>query len=236
MKKSSVGVIAGIAVLVIAGAAVWYFTGQNKTSAPISVIPDPADTRRLEELQAELRDAPDTLSVVEEILKLQVMNPEQVEDALALANAYNGALNDMLMAQIYIAVAECKKGGILNRVMERVEWINRGMRHFDNIHRQWPGNENVYTYQVITYSQFPSILGVYRKAMDLLSVMRDNYRSGEWTLDEAQADRLWLVLRNLREQHPKEAQNREIRDFALNMQESLPLMAERPGAAEAWGD
>jgi hypothetical protein len=238
MKKRSVFFIAGITVLVIAGTAVlvWYFTGRNKTAAPASTLPDPADTRRLEELQAELRNAPDTLSIVEEILRLQVMNLEQIKDALSLAGEYGDALDDMLMAQIYIAVAECKMGGILGNVVEKVRWINRGMRHFDNIHRQWPGSEATYTYQVITYSHFPPIIGVYRDVLDLLSVMREKYRSGEWALDEGQADRLWLVFRNLREQYPKGAQNREIRDFARNMKEGLPLMAERPGAAEAWGD
>jgi hypothetical protein len=236
MKKGSVFFITSIAVLVIAGAAVWYFIGRNKAAVPASTLPDPADIRRLEALQAELRNAPDTLSIVEEILGLQVMNLEQVEDALSLAGEYGDALDDMLTAQIYIAVAECKMGGILDNVVEKVRWINRGMRHFDDIHRQWPESENAYTYQVITYSYFPSILGVYRDVLDLLSVMGENYRSGEWALDEDQADRLWLVLRNLREQYPKGAQNREIRDFARTMKEYLPLMAGRPGAAEAWGD
>ena len=136
------------------------------------------------------------------------------------------------MAQVYLAVAESRMGGIAESVIEKVRWINRGMRHFDDIHRQWPDNEMVYTYQVITCSYFPAILGMYQDVLDQLAVMRENYRAGEWVLDEGQADRLWLTLGNLCEQYPGGEKNREIRDFARNMKDSLPLMAGRPGAAE----
>jgi hypothetical protein len=107
------------------------------------------------------------------------------------------------------------------------------MAHFDRIHKLWPLNEAVYTYQVMTYSNFPSILGIYQEVLDLLSFMGGQYTSGAWELTTGQADRLWTALLNLEERYPKGTESRTIRAFAVDMKNSFPLMASRPGADEA---
>jgi len=239
MKKRTILIII-ITVLVICGATftVLHFSGRGKTNTATNAgNQSPADIIRLEKLREELEAVgvagdSDNIAIIEKILKLQVMDLDLPEDAIATAEQSGELLQNTCMAQVYIAVAECKMAGIAENVVEKVRWVNKGMRRFDTIQRQWPENEDVYTYQVMTYSNFPSVLGIYQDVLDLLSLMKEQYTRGKWSMSEEQADLLWLVLQNLCEQYPDGAKNREIRDFARGMKDALPVMAARPPATE----
>ncbi|MDR2601445.1 MAG: hypothetical protein LBC53_03200 [Spirochaetaceae bacterium] len=192
-----------------------------------------AERERLLELRGRLEAAPADVNIIEKILNIEVMQLNMIVEALEFARANEAFIGNSMMAQIYIAVAESKMAGLEKNVIEKGVWVNKGMANFDRIHKLWPLNETVYTYQVITYSNFPSVLGAYRQVLDLLSYMREQYASNAWELTAGQADRLWTVLLNLEDKYPRGAKNKEIRAFAMDLKNSFPIMASRPGADEA---
>jgi hypothetical protein len=191
-----------------------------------------AERARLLELQGLLETNPADVILMEELLNIEVMRLDMVSEALEFAREKEAYIDGSMMAHIYCAVAESKMAGVENNVIEKVRWVNTGMAHFDRIHKLWPMNEEVYTYQVMTYSNFPPVLGVYRQVLDLVSFMEEQYTGGVWELTAGQADLLWTALLNLEDNYSGGAKNREIRNFARDLNNALPLMASRPGADE----
>jgi hypothetical protein len=227
-------ICAGIALCIAAAMALYFLVCvPSGNGMADNLVDSAAEQARLLELQGQLETNPADAIAIEELLNIEVMRLDMISEALELAREKEAYIGGSMMAQIYIAVAESKMAGLEENVIEKVRWVNKGMAHFDRIHTLWPPNEAVYTYQVMTYSNFPSVLGVYQQVLDLLSFMGGQYTSGAWELTAGQADRLWTALLNLEERHPKGAKNREIRAFAMDMKNTLPLMASRPGADEA---
>jgi hypothetical protein len=200
-------------------------TGQDRTEADSA-----AERTRFLELRGHLEANPADIITIEELLNIEVMRLDMISEALELAREKESCIDGSMMAQIYTAVAESKMAGVEKNVIEQVRWVTKGMAHFDRIHKLWPRNEAVYTYQVLTYSHFPSVLGAYRQVLDLISFMSEQYSSGAWELTAEQADHIWTALLNLEDSYPGGAKNREIRAFAMEMKTTLPIMASRPGA------
>ena len=71
-----------------------------------------------------------------------------------------GALDGRVMARIYYATAQCKIAGASKSASEQLRWVRKGIDGFERLLRDYPDVGRVYLWQAITYSNFPSILGV----------------------------------------------------------------------------
>ena len=191
-----------------------------------------ANKTRLAEIEAKLASSPDDVPLLESALDLKVIHLEEIPDALALASAHEAALKDSKWGQIYVAVAECKMATTVKETLDKVDWVNKGMRRFDSVNRRWPNDEDVYAYMAITYSNFPPEMAMREQVLDLLSAMDKNYASGAWKLTDSQADLVWLAIGGLLANYPDGAENQAIRDAARKMRDAFPAMASRPEAKE----
>jgi len=191
-----------------------------------------ANKARLAEIEAKLAASPDDVPLLESALELMVIHLEKIPDALELASAHEAALKDSKWTQIYVAVAECKMANAVKETLDKVDWVNKGMRRFDGVNRRWPNDEDAYVYMAITYSNFPPEMAMREQVLDLLSAMEKNYASGAWKLTADGADLAWLAIGGLLTNYPKGAENRSIRDAARKMRDALPSMAASPKAKE----
>jgi|GEM_PF-803514 len=191
------------------------------------------DESELKATLEALKASPDDLALVETALRLQVMNLDRIKDALKLGERNESLIADSMIAQLYIAVAECKMATKVKKTVDKVDWINKGMRRFDKTQRRWPNDETVYTYQALTYSYFPSEMGMYEQVLDLIDAMRGNYLEGQWPLTEKQADFIRLIFSNLEGQYPNDPENGAIRAKAKQTNDELETMGQRPLTAEA---
>lgn len=186
----------------------------------------------LEKLIAEIIRGPAESQKIESALRLLVMEMEKIEEALRLAKSYEEKIADSQGAQLLVAVAECKMAGLVKKTIDKVDWVNTGLRRFEKIQRRWPENENVFLYQTLTYANFPSELGMIDQVLDLLEEMTDNYVSGKWNELNAPVDLLWDIWINLGAQYPKKTERSKIRERATVMSNALEIMKTSEKASE----
>jgi predicted Zn-dependent protease len=187
---------------------------------------------RLAEIDAKLASSPNDVPLLESALELMAIHLDKIPEAIDLASAHESALKDSKWGQIYLAVAECKMANTAKETLDKVDWVNKGMRRFDAANRRWPNDEDVYLYMTMTYSYFPQEMAMREQTLDLLSVMEKKYAAGTWKQTDGEADIAWLAIGNLLTNYPEGAENQAIRDAARKMQDALPTMAARPLAKE----
>lgn len=187
---------------------------------------------KLKQLLLDLESAPYDVSLVEAALHIQTMKLDKIEDALQLAERYKSLVDDSMFSQLLIGVAECKMATIVKKTVEKIGWVNKGMNRFDTIQRRWPDDETVYTYQTLTYSSFPSEVGMYEHVFDLLDVMEENYTGGTWILTEDHADLIWQVFSNLSKNYPKKPEKNIILEKTTKMRDVFEIVLQKQKATE----
>jgi tetratricopeptide (TPR) repeat protein len=187
---------------------------------------------RLGEILSQIKSGQTSGPLVEEALKIRVMDTEDIKTALEFAAQHKDIVAKSKMSRIYVAMGECKMAGNVKKIEDKIEWLSRGMRNFDAIQREWPDDEKVYIYQVITYSYFPQEAGMREDVLDLLAIMEKMYLDGIWTLTADQADLVWLAIRNLTDNYPEDPERGEITEKARELANALPVLGRRPAAAE----
>lgn len=180
----------------------------------------------LKEIEAQLAQSPDDSALVESKLGLLAVKLDEPEAALAYASEHQELLENSLYGNLYIAVAECKMAGIEKKVMDKMKWIRQGTERFDRIQRQWRENEDVYLYQAVTYSNFPSILGMGDDVLEKLSHIAEMYRSGAWQPDETDASLIWTSFSNLEKHYPKGKTGAAVREQKEAMKPVLEAVHE----------
>ncbi|HHU36869.1 MAG TPA: hypothetical protein GXZ47_06530 [Treponema sp.] len=188
----------------------------------------------LEKLVADLESETGSADVeqIEVILRLQIMELERIEAAMKIAKRFETVIKNSQDAQLLVAVGECKMATVVKKTIEKVDWTNAGMRRFEKIQRRWPENENVYLYQTLTYSNFPSELGMINQVLALLSDITAFYAKGTWNINDAPVDLLWDIWINLRSNYPRKKEQTIIRDRAKIMSDTLDIMKASKKAVE----
>jgi hypothetical protein len=191
---------------------------------------------RTVELAAELKrsdlDAASRVGDLEELLKIQAMDIGALDEAVAAYRENEDILNDSYEARIYWAVALSMKAGQVEKIEDKLGWLRKGMKAWDDLNRDFPENEMVLLYQASTYANFPAEVGAKREVLDILDVMYAKYRSLAWKLEPGIADQLWYAYAQLLRNYPASDKNADVSAHARAAAASIPGLGERPGAKD----
>jgi hypothetical protein len=191
---------------------------------------------RLEAAQAVLgsaRDDAGRAKALADMLKIEVMELGDLQAAFKLFGDNESLLAKDLQARVFIAVAQSMQAGREKKIEDKLSWLRKGMRSFDDLVDEYPGNETVLLYQASTYASFPSEVGAVEETLDILASMRGSYESGAWKLESGTAGQLAWIYEALARNNPSGEGARLIRSSREAAERSLPAFAQAVAARGA---
>jgi hypothetical protein len=156
-----------------------------------------ADITELEQSYKSSSDDATRTERLRSILEIEVIKTGDVDSALKRFSSNEGLLSNDSMSRIYIAVAQCIKAGRMKKTEDKLAWLMKGMKGFDDLRSEYPDDELVYIYQASTYSNFPVEVGSRDEVLDLLATMSERYTSGSWSLSEGTAGQIAVIYKTL---------------------------------------
>ncbi len=184
-------------------------------------------------LEGELKAAPDggaRVGCLRAILFIEVMQSGELESAIKRFEKNSDMLSGDLMSRIYIAVAESMMAGKVKKIEDKLSWLMKGMRRFDDLREEFPDDENVLLYQASTYANFPAEVGSRDEVLDILGAMAERYAAGRWRMSEGVAAQLAYVYRTLGSIYADDESAASIREsreaFAAAVPQAAPALGE----------
>lgn len=163
-----------------------------------------------------------------EAMHLLIFAADDPEAAMALYARNADLLADNQEARVYQATAECMQAGRVQEDADKLQWLRRGMRSFDEALRTWPESEMVYLYQATTYASFPAVVGAWGDVLVTLDQMAERYASGQWRLEGSRAQ-LQEIYRQLLANNPGAKSQGAIKEHGQKFMERLPALTDWQG-------
>lgn len=189
------------AALLSLSCAAFLFTGCAKSAAEREREERHSAARaRIAELERGLEDMPADASKAErlrDIIGIETMSLGELVSAIERYEDNEALLSKDVLARCYVAVAQSMRAGQEKKIENKLKWLRYGMNSFESLREEFPDDQTVYLYQASTYANFPPEVGARDEVLDILSLMRDRYASGAWSLSEAYADQLGYIYGSL---------------------------------------
>ncbi len=163
----------------------------------------------LEERLVSARETEARVDCLRSILDIEVMSLGDLESALKRFEKHKELLAGDPMSRIYAAIAQSMMAGKAKKIEDKLSWLMKGMRSFDDLRAEFPDEEDVLLYQASTYANFPSEVGARDEVLDILGEMADRYAAGDWRISEGVAGQIVYIYGTLGSAYP-DAQSAEL--------------------------
>jgi len=127
-------------------------------------------------------------------LLLDDNQPQAVIDNFEQSKAL---LQDRMAARIYYATALCQMAGAAKETADQLRWVRKGLGEFDKLSTDYPEEVRVYLYRAITYSHFPTVLGVNDLVVADIDKVNQGLKTKGWKLGKGELRQLSLSWINL---------------------------------------
>jgi hypothetical protein len=183
---------------------------------------------RLEAAKAALGETRDDATRVvrlREILKIEAIELGDAKGALKYFDDNEKLLAADVQSRIFVAVGESMQAGKEKKIENKLAWLRKGMRSFERLGEEFPGDEMVRLYQASTYANFPAEVGASAETLDILEALRADYLDGTWALTAGAARQLAYIYENLEKNNIGAESVKEIKASRDAAAASLPLFA-----------